>query len=351
VCESAQRSPPCRRKGKNPRGIRRHSFCIFPVATVAQVYAPSFVNRTIMNVLIALDASRSSTAIIGEIAARKWSKETCMRVLYVVQEMAFTSDFVDVESYVNAENDAAVTLIKNCARLLQRHGIRTSAAILKGRPAKIIVDYAKQWGADVIVMGASHTGAIVSFFLGSTAKDVLRHAPCSVEIIKTTDAWPKPTGGEVRVLLATDGSSSSLAAARALAAREWPSETRIKIVSAMPEGAAAIEPLRGLRFSGADLTGQRYLVEPAQEALRSTKKIIEDAGLCASDELLFGNPREVITDHARKWGADLIVVGSHGRRGLERMFESSVSEAVVAHAPCSVAVIHDMSYAKAMNFS
>ena len=295
-----------------------------------------------MNVLVAIGASASSTAILNEIVTRNWSKETRMRVLYVVRETAFTSDFVDVESYFNAEKESAVALVKNAARFLQRHGIQTSAAILKGRPAKVIVEYAKQWGADVILMGWSGDRVgLTAFFHGGVTQGVLRHAPCSVEIIKPANAGAKKANGEMRILLATDGSSSALAAAHAIAAREWPPETHIKIVCAMAEYVAAIEPWRGLSFIGADLTGQGYLVVPAQDTFAATKKIIQDAGLYASEELLFGNPREAITDHAMAWGADLIVVGSRGRQGLERVFEGSVSEAVVMQAPCSVAVMHE----------
>lgn len=52
-----------------------------------------------------------------------------------------------------------------------------------------------------------------------------------------------------------------------------------------------------------------------------------------------GNPKVVIVDEANKWRADLIVLGSHGRKGLDRFLLGSVSEAVSRHATCSVEIV------------
>ena len=52
-----------------------------------------------------------------------------------------------------------------------------------------------------------------------------------------------------------------------------------------------------------------------------------------------GDPRRAIIDSAAQWPADLIVIGSHGRRGLDRFLLGSVAESVVRHAQCSVEVV------------
>lgn len=59
----------------------------------------------------------------------------------------------------------------------------------------------------------------------------------------------------------------------------------------------------------------------------------------ATGVMLSGNAKEVILDEAQKWAADLIVVGSHGRRGFRRLLLGSVSEAVAMNAHCSVVVV------------
>lgn len=53
-----------------------------------------------------------------------------------------------------------------------------------------------------------------------------------------------------------------------------------------------------------------------------------------------GNPSRTICNFARVWEADLIVMGSHGRKGLRELFLGSVSNYVMHHAPCSVLIVH-----------
>jgi nucleotide-binding universal stress UspA family protein len=73
--------------------------------------------------------------------------------------------------------------------------------------------------------------------------------------------------------------------------------------------------------------------------IAEAERSIAGAGLSVSSDLREGNPKEEIIEYARSWKADLVVVGSHGRRGPKRLLLGSVSEAVATHAPCSVEVI------------
>ena len=82
-------------------------------------------------------------------------------------------------------------------------------------------------------------------------------------------------------------------------------------------------------------------MQRAQNAIRAAEQIVADAGLSVSSavSVLLDSPKAIIPDDARQWGADLIVVGSHGHRGINRFLLGSVSEAVAMHADCSVEVI------------
>jgi nucleotide-binding universal stress UspA family protein len=83
--------------------------------------------------------------------------------------------------------------------------------------------------------------------------------------------------------------------------------------------------------------------EQAQQAAVAARNMMDQAGLIETAAVLRGDPRALLVNYAKDWNADLMVVGSHGRRGLTRMLLGSVSEAVAFHAHCSVDLIRQSS--------
>lgn len=78
----------------------------------------------------------------------------------------------------------------------------------------------------------------------------------------------------------------------------------------------------------------RKLLAQYEERLR---KLMPSASI--ETEIVFGRPKELILHSAEKWPADLIVMGSHGRRDFSRFLLGSVSSAVLSHSPCSVVIV------------
>jgi nucleotide-binding universal stress UspA family protein len=77
--------------------------------------------------------------------------------------------------------------------------------------------------------------------------------------------------------------------------------------------------------------------ELTQSLIANLKKYYPDASY--EQLILQGFPKEEILDVANDWPADLIIMGSHGRRGIDRFLMGSVSSAVLAHAPCNTIII------------
>lgn len=145
----------------------------------------------------------------------------------------------------------------------------------------------------------------------------------------------------MKILLATDGSPCSDAAVREVARRPWPAGTEVRVISVVePPAPLVAEPymVPGCYFEEAEKAIRqqaRGAVERAAEKLRKG----ENGGLQVSTEALTGSPKRAIVEEAEAWGADLIVVGSHGAKTWERMLIGSVSQAVAAHARCSVEIV------------
>ena len=148
----------------------------------------------------------------------------------------------------------------------------------------------------------------------------------------------------MKILLAVDGSPCSDAAVKEVGRRPWPEGSSVKVLSAfeLPMPVVPLTPegwsLPVSYFEELEVAlrkqAQNIVVE-ALEKLKSTmNKTIAIDGQCVS-----GAPRTVILDEAETWGADLIVVGSHGYRAWERFLLGSVSQSVVSHAKCSVEVV------------
>jgi nucleotide-binding universal stress UspA family protein len=143
----------------------------------------------------------------------------------------------------------------------------------------------------------------------------------------------------MKILLAIDGSPCSDRAIDEVARRPWPQGSSVKVLTALdppmpPVPEAWALPVNYFQEIDAALRKQgQNIIDHAIQKLKSNKTFLADA------VLIPGPPRTVILDEAESWGADLIVLGSHGYSAWKRFLLGSVSHAVVSHAKCSVEIV------------
>jgi len=185
-----------------------------------------------------------------------------------------------------------------------------------GDPYQGILEGAKEYSADVIVIGRRGKRGLARMMVGDATAKVIGHAGCAVLVApRGARLWEK------RVLLATDGSSHSDAAADAAGHLAKQAGLPVTVVSVV---------------TGSHNAARR---QEAQEAVAAKVVRLKNMGVAAEGKVLEGRPDEAIVKAAEDVGADLIVVGSHGRTGIAKVLLGSVAERVIGQAVCPVLVV------------
>ena len=135
----------------------------------------------------------------------------------------------------------------------------------------------------------------------------------------------------MKILLATDGSKFSEAASQTIISQCRPQGTEVKVLNVV-DLPLLIPTLYAAGFREESL---KY----GEELVRQTEQPLMKAGFKVQTEVEEGDPKAKIVEDAARWNADLIILGSHGRKGMDRFLMGSVSDAVARHAPCSVQIV------------
>ena len=142
----------------------------------------------------------------------------------------------------------------------------------------------------------------------------------------------------MKIVIAMDGSKCSKAALAFVRRVMLPPASPITVVSAVfPPILAQPDVYVGAPAAAEQLMEQE--TRAYQELATQTAKELRDAGYPTEARVLAGDPRDVILKVAQDAGAELIVVGSHGRTGLAKLLMGSVATHVVTHAKQSVLVV------------
>jgi nucleotide-binding universal stress UspA family protein len=144
----------------------------------------------------------------------------------------------------------------------------------------------------------------------------------------------------MKILIAIDGSECSLLALDTVKERHWSIKTEFRIITVVDPatyvqssfGPICVEPMLQVQIEFEKCC--RQLVEEKQQALKAA---FPNSPITA--DVILGPIAASIIDDAKEWGADLIVVGSHGRTGVQKFFLGSVAERVASHAPCSIEIV------------
>jgi len=288
-----------------------------------------------MRVLIAIDGSKASEIVLQEALREPWPPGTHFCLITVVDPFFFTHAPLLLEE----AKEAGEKFIEEAAERFDQTGWETEVEMVLGNPRRAISKCAEEWGADLVLVGSQGLSALARLTLGSTVRAVLRHTKCSVEVVRAAQKENAVSKQKKRILVATDGSEFSMAAVKAVAEQPWPRGTEVKVIS-VPEFAVWLGEYPYFQETQLEKLNNAA-VDAARDAVAQGKEILRRAGLQVSTDVPVEReaPAKTILEEAKEWDADLIVVGSHGRRGFDRWALGSVSESLAMNAHCSVKVV------------
>jgi nucleotide-binding universal stress UspA family protein len=225
--------------------------------------------------------------------------------------------------------DDAERLVGRVKSLLPPHTGQVVTRMEVGSPAETIVEMAKQERVDLIVMGARGIGPIKERLLGSIAHRVLTYASCAKLIVST------PLRAFSRLLLAIAGKADADHALGFLTLNPFASPVEIRVLTVLPHTIAPW-PAGSVAFEleATALRNAREFVDGVVGRLRSL-------GYQATGDAVLGSPVQSIIEQHQKTHSDVIMMGSHGSKGLTRLILGSVSHAVLHHNPCPLLVFNE----------
>jgi nucleotide-binding universal stress UspA family protein len=291
-----------------------------------------------MKILLALDATPPCRFIVEEAAARPWPSDSTFFLLHVLDPFPFVKAPISLK---RAQETTRAELEK-LAETLTAAGWKAEFDVVLGHPRRDITKTAASWKADLVMTGSNDLSVLTRLFVGSTARAVLRDSSCSVEIVRPLASEQEVPDRRIsKIVVATDGSDCSVAALCFVATRPWPKGTQAKVI-ALPEPFFPLGAFPYVESREIEKLNAAALKE-AQKNAAAGAEILSRIGIQVSTEAAFpeDSTARVILNEAEKWGAQLIVLGSHGRRGLDRLTMGSVSEYVAFHSACSVEVIRE----------
>ncbi|SRR5216683_157916 len=194
--------------------------------------------------------------------------------------------------------------------------------VYRGKPASVLNDTVAALGAELVVLGGKHHSTLGRWLGGSTAVTMARTALVPVLVTVGAPAIR-------RVLLALDPSAAARPAVAA-------AERYAALFGAELRALSVVEPLAVLPEVPQQDTTDYY--RRWEEALaRDVWPLIRTSGV--GTVVRHGTALETILHEAAEWGADLVVVASHGKGPVKRMLVGSVTEGLINHLPTSLLVV------------
>jgi nucleotide-binding universal stress UspA family protein len=285
----------------------------------------------ISHILICTDGSEYSEGATREgigLAKKNNAKITALSVIDFNAEFdALAPDLLE------KMEEQAAGHVRAVKRQAEKEGVASTAMVTRSEtPYLSIAEEASKIKADLIVMGRRGKTGLKRLLIGSVAKRTIGHAPCNVLVIPRNASLACKT-----ILVATDGSHYSESAATEAITMAKGCGADLVVVTAVHAEASAPLDIVSSNMQKDQIAGKE--MDIAEKSIKFIKELAVKEQVKATTLIYAGSPADVIIHAAREKKADVIVVGSHGRTGIDRLLMGSVAERVIGTADCATLVV------------
>jgi nucleotide-binding universal stress UspA family protein len=299
-----------------------------------------------MKILLAVDGSHHSEAVISMVKALKIGKQAEVTILTVISEHVFLgghtlTDLLGRSTALKtqlqkAEEERALELLAKISKALSTRGIKIGTMIRRGNAADEIIKTCQSIEADLALVGVKGRSDAPDFPLGGVAHKISKYAPCSVLVVK------QESEAINRVLVPLDGSKYSEEVVQFLLQMPLPRRTEVHAVMVLQSFAASF-----IKSYTLDLERDRQIIaelqkneeDAAKRLMITTEKQLHESGYKASTIVARGDPSQEILREAVERNVDLIALGAKGLTGVRNFLLGSVAQRVTRYAKSSVLVV------------
>jgi nucleotide-binding universal stress UspA family protein len=289
-----------------------------------------------MRIVVGVDGSEASLTALELVASTTWPAGTNIRLVGAYERPLFgglsplPADAVADET----TQGALFTTLQCLSKRLEGNAYATETVVARGRPADVLLTEADDLRADMVVVGSRGLGVVPSALLGSVSATLVDHASCPVLVAR------RP--GVTRIVLATDGSQSAEAIPAVLLAWNLFRDAPIKVLNVAPSPSDTARAVLVSALVGEDAATGTYASHEIDRhrlmADEMARRLVA-GGRHAEGSTRTGEAATQIEAAAAEWGADLIVTGSRGLSGMQRLIMGSVAHHVLLHSRSSVLVM------------
>ncbi len=221
-------------------------------------------------------------------------------------------------------------------------GVQTETQIKDGRAYVSLIQVARDMKAGMLIMGTRGLKGVDHFLIGSTAEQVVRMSPCPVLTVRVpvNGRSPKEIPDIKHILVPVDFSMFSQEAVECVVPTAKRFNAEVYLVHAI-EQYVYVSSLHGFTTRSAADENER---KRASDQMTKLIQMFHDNGIQATSRICEGLPDAEIMKAAQESHADLIVMGTHGRTGLQHTLVGSVAEKVVRRSSCPVMTVKSPTF-------